>query len=125
MNVGGLGQFQVAEKRLAWVDQRQKVLAQNVANADTPGWKARDIGAFAKQLERTGAGLVRTDPMHLRPIGPAGGTAQPVKGERAPDGNSVSLDEQLAAIADTESAHGLTSDLYRKYLSFFRLAIGR
>lgn len=125
MSVGGLGLFQVAEKRLAWVDQRQKVLAQNVANADTPGWKPRDIGAFAKQLERAGTGLVRTDPLHLRPAVPTGGTAQPVKGERAPDGNGVSLDEQLAAIADTESAHDLTSDLYKKYLSFFRLAIGR
>ena len=52
-------------------------------------------------------------------------SAQKSNRESAPDGNAVSLDDQLARLADTETAHDLASDIYKKYLSFFRLAIGR
>jgi len=120
----------LAEQRMAWTEQRQSVLAQNIANADTPGWQARDLSPFAAHLAAAGAAapageLAQTSPMHL--AAPGGDAAHPATrlAERAPDGNAVSLDKELTRIAETETAHDLASDLYRKYLGLFRTAIGR
>jgi len=125
MDVGKIGLFQLAEQRLAWSNQRQSVLAQNIANADTPGWKARDIQPFAQQLATAGTAIARTDPAHLAPPASAAAAASVARGERSPDGNGIALDDQLAKVTDTESMHDLTGDLYKKYMGFFRLAIGR
>ena len=38
-----IGLFDLAERRLAWADRRQAVLAQNIANANTPGYKPHDL----------------------------------------------------------------------------------
>jgi len=120
----------LAEQRMAWTEQRQSVLAQNIANADTPGWKSKDLAPFAAHLAAAGAAmpaneLAQTNPMHM--AGSGGDAAHPATrlSERAPDGNAVSLDQELTRIAETETAHDLAGDLYRKYLGLFRTAIGR
>lgn len=127
MDTSQIGLFSLAEKRLAWTDRRQTLLAENIANADTPGWRARDVTPFAQLLEGRSAGLApaQTDPGHLpgRPV--EASLAQRKPGERAPDGNGVRLDVELSKVADTESTHELTTDLYMKYLGFFRTALGK
>ena len=125
VNLAEIPLFDLAERRLAWIDSRERVLARNIANADTPGWKPQDIRAFSADLRRAQSSLVRTDPHHLMSNGAERPLAPKTRGERAPDGNAVSLDDQLARLADSETAHELASDLYKKYLGFFRLAIGR
>lgn len=130
MDPSGIGLFRLAEERMAWLDRRQAVLAQNVANADTPGYQPRDIRPFKDVLARTGAGfgaaLAQTSPLHLAP---AGGQSvdllQARPQERAPDGNAVSLEQQLLRVADTGTAQELATTLYRKYSGMFRLALGR
>ena len=60
----------LAEQRMAWLEYRQRVLAQNVANADTPGYRSRELRPFADALARAGgaaAGLARTDVRHIAP----------------------------------------------------------
>jgi len=125
MNAVGLPLFELAERRLVWVDTRQRLLAQNIANADTPGWKPRDTAAFSIGGSPSHKSFARTDPRHLVPAVATLVSTQKSNRESAPDGNAVSLDDQLARLADTETAHDLASDIYKKYLSFFRLAIGR
>ena len=122
-----IGLFRLAEQRLAWVGRRQELLAQNVANANTPGYQPRDLPPFAKALanaDPTGS-LVRTDPMHIA----ASGTAQSGRPfrprERGPDGNGVSMEDQLTKVADTSSTQELVANLYRKYHGMFRTALGR
>jgi flagellar basal-body rod protein FlgB len=119
----------LAERRLAWLDARQKVLAQNVANADTPGYRPRDLRPFAQLLASRAAGvpLVRTDARH---VGPAGGSDPRAVAERRPSdlsvsGNAVSLDEQAVKVAETDTAHALAMGLHRRYLGLFRAALGR
>jgi len=117
--------FDLADRRLAWIGRRQEMLAQNIANADTPGWKARDIKPFAELLARSpGTAPLLTHPGHLasRRAPPDGRTQN---GEHAPDGNSVVLDAELGKVADTETAHSLVTGLYSKYLGMFRIAAGR
>ena len=50
-----IGLFDLAEKRLTWTAQRQSVLATNIANANTPGFQARDIQSFANVLSGSGS----------------------------------------------------------------------
>jgi flagellar basal-body rod protein FlgB len=121
-----IGIFDLAARRLAWADQRQEVLAQNIANANTPGFQPRDVQPFAVSLARTtGAGLVRTQANHLSGVG--GGTTPEITvrpSARAPDGNAVPLDEQLVKVADTETTQTLVTTIYKKYLSLFSMALG-
>ena len=125
MNPAGLPLLELAERRLAWVDSRQRLLAQNIANADTPGWKPRDTAEFSVVGSAANASFARTDPRHLLPSLVSAPSSGKTGRESAPDGNAVSLDDQLARLAETETAHDLASDIYKKYLGFFRLAIGR
>jgi flagellar basal-body rod protein FlgB len=126
MDVSEIGLFALADRRLAWLDRRQELLAHNVANADTPGWQPRDLGPFAAALSATGGvAPVRTQPNHLSgttTATPPGVVERP--SERAPDGNAVSMQEQLMKVAATESSQELVTNLYTKYLGFFRLALG-
>jgi flagellar basal-body rod protein FlgB len=129
MDPTNIGIFNLAEKRLAWTDKRQDVLAQNIANANTPGWEARDLKPFAATLAGMASAAsepVRTNPGHL--AGTTGGALlglQAKPAQRAPDGNAVSMEEQLTKVADTDTAQALTMNLYKKYLGLFRIAIGK
>src|SRR5271166_1357419 len=61
-----IGLFDLAEKRLAWTAQRQTVLAANIANANTPGFEARDVTSFAQVLSGTGTmAPAQTQPGHM------------------------------------------------------------
>jgi len=125
VTLAGIAILDLAERRMAWIDDREKILAQNIANADTPGWKPADIGSFSADIRQAQVNFARTDPRHLPPTTGLAAQMRKASSERAPDGNAVSLDDQLAKLAETETAHDLASDLYKKYLGFFRLAIGR
>jgi flagellar basal-body rod protein FlgB len=126
MDPNQIGLFALAERRLAWADRRQTLLAENIANADTPCWRARDLKPFAALLAGAGQTVTPTltNPAHLsaRRADPA---AEQVRGERAPDGNSVRLDVELSRVADTESAQAFASSIFTKYAGMFRLALGR
>ena len=127
MDPSSIPLFDLAEQRLAWTDRRQGVLARNIANMNTPNWQAKDLHPFAQSLAAaTPPGLARTDPGHL--AGTQDTEVQsmlaPQPGARQPDGNAVSMDEQLMKVADTAEAQQIATTLYKKYLSMFSLALG-
>ena len=127
MDPSAIPLFDLAQQRLAWTDRRQEVLAQNIANLNTPNWQAKDLKPFAAALAGAAApALARTDPRHL--AGTQDTAAQsllaPASGTHAPDGNAVSLDDQLTKVADTATAQDIATTLYKKYLSMFSLALG-
>jgi flagellar basal-body rod protein FlgB len=121
------------KKRLAWLGQRQEVLAQNIANADTPGQKAKDLDApdFKRLVGRENRHITirRTNKSHL-----TGGfkaprdftekeTRKPY--ETAPAGNAIILEEQMMKLGKTSADHKLMTELYKKHLNMFRIAIGK
>lgn len=118
------GPIAVAEARLHWLDARQRVLAQNVANADTPGFRPADMRPFTQALAGAQAVVARTDPRHLAPSRDARAQRER-RVERSMDGNGVALDREAIRIADTETAHALAVGLHRRYLGLFRTALGR
>jgi flagellar basal-body rod protein FlgB len=117
--------FDLAAQRLAWVDRRQAMLAQNVANADTPGYQAKDVTPFAQLLARATPALARTNAQHM--AGPDSGGADPAlrPRERAPDGNAVSIEQELTKIADTQGTQALTANLVQTYTKMFQTALGK
>jgi flagellar basal-body rod protein FlgB len=115
---------------MTWLGERQQVLAQNIANADTIGYAAQDLKepAFNELLRgvRSGVTLATTAPRHIS-VGAPGG---PVV-ERAPDserttsGNSVVLEDQMMKVSKTAMDFQLTTNLYRKHLAMIKTALGR
>ena len=112
---------------MAWASQRQRVLAENIANADTPGFRPRDIAPFSTRPAAAAAapGMAVTHPSHVR-AGPDPRAYAESKQRRAyevaPAGNAVILDEQMAKLSETAVDHRLATQLYRKYLGFVRAA---
>jgi len=118
----------LAESRVTWLDTRQRLLSQNVANADTPGFRSSDAVPFRQVLDRrrASAAMVTTDPAHLTPARAKSLAIEDRRvSERTPNGNAVSLDEQAIRIAETDQAHALAMGLHRKYVGLFRTALGR
>ncbi len=128
MDIPGDPLLALTERRLGWLESRQRVLAQNIANADTPGYQPRDLRSFAQLLSPRGGGvtLARTQAGHIGPSGGANAArADHAVTERTPDGNAVSLDQQAVRMAETDTAHALAINLYRRYAAMYRTALGR
>ena len=127
MDSRSVGLFELAERRLSWTARRQTLLAQNIANISTPGFVPKDVPDFARSLSSASVAPRRTQPNHLTGAPP--GTLlsdQPARpAVRSADGNAVTLDEQLTKVADTATAQATVTAVYRKYLAFFGLALGR
>ena len=124
--------FRMMSGKMHWLSSRQSVLSQNVANADTPKYQAKDLkevdfqkadGASSFQVE-----LARTHPSHYGRSGEKGdfqSTKDREPYETLPTGNSVVLEEQLMKVAQTKHDYELMTRLYRKHLQMFSIALGR
>jgi flagellar basal-body rod protein FlgB len=123
-SVGG-GLFDLMQQRLQWIGARQTVLARNLANADTPSYRPQDLVPFADHLTSPGVTLAVTNPNHIGPEPGSAALTTPGGAEHAPDGNAVSIEDQLMKVADTDNAQQLTSQLYTKYIAMYRVAIGK
>lgn len=101
--------------------QRQALTAQNIANADTPGFKARDLAAFTKTYEsalRAGAGT-QFDTN-------AFGAPELDRSTRAsPNGNTVSLENEMVRAAEIRHQHDLALTVYRSTMGILRTSLGR
>jgi flagellar basal-body rod protein FlgB len=117
--------------RMAWHQERQRVLANNVANADTPNFKPRDL--VPPDLGRTApaagpVALVRTDPMHLGAAGAGGGpqfAAAPGRYQVHPTGNAVSLEEEMMKVAANQMDYQMVTTLYSRGLGLIKTALGK
>ena len=117
--------------RMHWHQTRQKLLAENVSNADTPGFQPKDLRAptFAPNGAVTGGALaaVRTDPSHLVAASGRAGEDPRNAGrfEVTPSGNAVSLEEEMLKVAQNQSDYQMAASLYQKSLQMLRTAVGR
>ena len=116
--------FDLLERKLNWVSARQHVVAQNISNADTPGYRPRDLAPFSAALDAFSVSPVRTNPLHLAGYTPTGATQLPAVTERAPDGNAVGLEDQLTKVADNENMQAVTGNLWKTYMGMFMTALG-
>jgi len=137
MDLQKLTFFQVAQQRMDWLAQRQKVVSENLANANTPGYVAKDLkpvdfqNELSRSLARQNPALpaTRTDPAHLTGTLPQAGpyraevTRRPF--EYTLDKNGVDVEPQMEKEASNRSQYELASNLVMKNLSMIRTALGR
>ena len=118
--------------RMAWHQERQRVLADNVANADTPKFKPRDL--VPPDIGRTApaaapVALVRTDPMHLSAAGAGGGSGFATDGRGPyqvhPTGNAVDLEEEMMKVAANQMDYQMVTTLYSRGLGLIKTALGK
>jgi len=130
------------KSRMKWLTGNQSVLAKNIANADTPGYKAESLTPqdFSDLVDRVappeprntavrGPGQVS---LQVTQAGHMGGAALPGGGGQvedaafeiaSPDENTVDLDEQLIGVAQTQMEYSLVVNLYRKNIGFLNTAL--
>ncbi len=131
MELDKISLFGIIKKRMAWLGQRHEVVAQNIANADTPDYQARDIQAFKfRDLVRKQGSSLRmatTENNHLKGVSKRATDFSVTKDrnpfETNPTGNSVVLEEQMAKMSENGVSARLTTELYKKHLNMFRLAV--
>lgn len=139
MDLGKIPLISAIKSRMHWLSQNQSVLAQNVANSDTPGYLPRalekqDFSALLAKAPRKSAGMAptimqRTQAGHLDETGAMDpGEVRRTDAEifaSAPDGNAVDLEEQLLTMAQNQMDYSLMTSLYRKQAGLLRTALGR
>ncbi|MCU9849459.1 FlgB family protein [Defluviimonas sp. WL0024] len=108
---------------------RQSAIAQNVANADTPGYRPRDVADFAATYRAESAGGLRqTRAGHLG-VSEAAERFTLIErvggGSLSPNGNAVSLETEMVKAADVQREQNLALAIYGKSLAILRASIGR
>ncbi|RYG91475.1 FlgB family protein [Loktanella sp. IMCC34160] len=123
-----LNLFRVAGSMAQHASQRQALTAQNIANADTPGYRARSIAPFSETFrdDPTPVALRQTRAGHL-----AGGqlSAQArvefADTEASPNGNTVSLEEEMVNAVNIQREHGRALAIYQHGMKVLRTTLGR
>ena len=142
MDLAQIPLFATLRGRLGYLNQRQRVISENVANADTPGFQPRDLKPFtvrAPGAAGVGAGLgagtaggggahlsvTMTQPGHMLPPNAGGSGAQAVSSpdsETRLDGNSVVLEEEMMKLSDARTNYQAAIDFYEQSLNMLKTA---
>ncbi|RYE09944.1 MAG: flagellar basal body rod protein FlgB [Hyphomicrobiales bacterium] len=132
MQVGGLSLFQALGDKMRWHQARQGVLAENVANADTPGYRERDLKAFSLSEVGKSSAMVTTSvtsPTHISVSsggGPAAyGSNESGNFEITPSGNGVTLEDEMMKVAGNDMDYQAVTALYTRSMRLLKIAIGR
>jgi flagellar basal-body rod protein FlgB len=116
--------------RMEWHQERQRVLAENVANADTPNYRPRDLAPpnFEEALSGPSTvALARTEPGHIAGLGGSTRFAAEahLKYEVRPGGNGVNHEDEMMKVASNQMDFDAVADLYSRSLALIKLAVGR
>lgn len=132
MDFGNTSLLTTLKMRMDYISNRQEVLAENIANADTPKYQAKDLKPFEFKE------ILRSREMHVKPTGtnakhlgvePArmreyvGDEPKPY--ETTIGENGVVLEEQMTKMSTAQIDHELTTQVYRKNLQLFKIALGK
>ena len=132
--------FAALKERMSFLQTRQKLLAQNIANADTPGYRPKDIkqlgvdpasrgsDAARRMMSVTGQAttVAATNPRHIQPGG--GGAATEDRGasyETRPSGNAVDLENEMLKVSQNQIDFQTAANIYQRGLSTLKIALGR
>lgn len=129
MDLNKIPLFASITRRMDWLNQRQRVLAQNIANADTPNYAARDLKPlnFRDFLDGGRVQMAATDTKHIgfnkRQQGDFRASKDKETYDKSPDKNSVVLEEQLIQVAESRMDYEMMTNLYKKHLGMLKLAL--
>lgn len=129
----GLTLFNLMDTKMAYVNERQAVLSRNIANADTPGYRAQDVQApdfkqmlmNASQAGSVSSGLSQTNSDHIQMVGMTKSGFQVTEMsdyEVKPGGNTVDLEEQMLKASRNTMDAGMIVNMYIKQMGLLRIA---
>jgi flagellar basal-body rod protein FlgB len=116
--VGSVYLFDVASRHSQWLAVRQATVSGNIANANTPGYKASDVEPFVNVLDKTQLTMAATDRGHLGVDGSAVRATKVKKSESwdiMHSGNSVSLEQEMAKAGDVNREHSLNTSIVKAF----------
>ena len=125
-----LNVLRLASGLATYATERQALIAENVANSDTPGYRARDLPDFGAMLDQSLPAFAAktTRPGHI-PFGASalGAEARPeaIEGADVPNGNSVSIEDQMMRAAGIRQSHEMAMGVYSKSLEILRASLGK
>ena len=141
MSLDNIGLFKVIDEKMNWLGQRQKVIAQNIANSDSPSYQPQQISEFSFKEALRGAPMAQpkantgnsnvatTSQGHLGALKGANGEAREKEQKRvyetAPDGNAVVIEEQMMKASETAMEYQTMANLYKKNFDLMMVAIGK
>ena len=106
--------------------QRHAVIADNIANADTPGFRAQDIAPFEEAMQNTPIEMRKTRPGHV-----SGGNTSfaaritTTESEASPNGNTVALEDELLKSVSISRDHDKALSIYRHAMTVLRTSLGK
>lgn len=116
MNTEPPNLFDLASKRIKWLSDRQKVISENIANAETSGFKAREVESFEDYMSTAAELEIAPEAESMESASTWGEDLT---------GNSVVLEEQILAASSTASQYKVAANLYRKAHEMMRAVAGR
>jgi len=130
MPISEIPLFSMLRTRMQWHQERQKVLAENVANADTPNFRTRDLKPLDFGSQVHAAGQVRvasTNPAHITGAAANGAfaTDRNNKYDVKPAGNAVNLEDEMMKVASNQMDYQAAISLYSRSMGLFRTALGK
>ncbi|WP_140985494.1 flagellar basal body rod protein FlgB [Asticcacaulis tiandongensis] len=130
MNLDKIGLFGALQTKMGWLGERQKVVAQNVANASTPGFRPRDLkpvdfaAVLAGDTQNNSVPLRLTNAGHMDIQGGSSAHRSVISpdSETTMDGNQVVLEEQMLKMAESRMQFEAAIGFYQKSLGLIRMA---
>lgn len=134
MSINDIPVLSALRTKMQWHEERQRVLSENVANSDTPKFKARDL--VAPNFDATGrlAGassplpMMRTAGVTITSTGEGGGSFdrdRKIAFEATPVGTGVNLEEEMMKVSSNQMDYAAATSLYSKSLHLLKTAIGK
>jgi flagellar basal-body rod protein FlgB len=132
MSLKSIPLFSALTERMKWLTERQKVLSENVANADSPNYKAKDLEPqkfrdLIPNDEIRKVEIASTNKAHILPKDRSkfDNKVDRDSYETTPTGNSVVLESEMLKIAETQLEYKMTTSLYKKHMEMYKTALGR
>ena len=133
MDITKLPLFETMRERLSFLTARQSVLAENVANAETPGYRGKDLKAFAfedhmRNLSVAQITTTATQPSHFSVAGIDSDGFGPRKMnsfEVTPEGNGVTLEDEMMKVTSNQMDYQAVTTLYTRSMRILRVALGK
>ncbi len=128
MSENNVGLMDVLIQKMSYLNQKQMVHAENIANASTPGYKARQVAPFTfnDALKQASVGMATTNERHIVPASMSGANAATkiVKSyDSSPDGNAVDVEQESMNSSKTNVEYQMITTVYKKMMSLFRIAL--
>ena len=120
--------FELASKQADWLSVRQSVVAGNLANANTPGFKAKDVSPFQAVLETTGMRMAATQPGHFTETEMAGRVVETKPNEEIgvqESGNTVGISEELMKEGQVKRDFELNAGLVKAFHRMMLMTVRR